>query len=150
MRHRQAGAFVVQLQYANRIKKPVVLHVVRAHDEALRLLKLSPPKHSGMIHSFSANWSVAKRYLEMGLLISVGTSVLQGSASLNEVIQKIPTDQLLVETDAPDQKPKDEDGTLNSPTNLTRVIEAVAALRDSPPARIATWTAENASRLFAI
>lgn len=150
MRHRQAGAFVVQLQYANRIGKPVVLHVVRAHDEALRLLKLSTPKSSGMVHSFNSNWSVAKRYLDLGLMISIGTSVLQSSASLAEVLQKIPSDRLLVETDSPDQKPRGQDGPFNSPIQLIRVVEAIASLRAETPARIATWTSENALRLFGI
>jgi TatD DNase family protein len=145
----QSDATLIQIRYANQIQKPCVFHIVRAHDEALKLLQLSTPKWGGMIHSFNAQWSVAKRYLDLGLMLSIGPSILKSKTeSLGEVIKKMPLDSLLIESDSPDQAPHGQ--KINAPKNIRLVAQACAQASSHSVQDILEKTAQNAKRLFAL
>lgn len=144
----QADATLIQVQYSNQIQKPCVFHVVRAHDEALRLIQLCPPKAGGMIHAFNSNWSVAKRYLDLGLHLSVGTAVLKPQSPLLEVVKKIPLDRLLIESDAPDQAPFDTKNEINTSQSIIRIAQACATALDRDIRTFCSQTSLNARQLF--
>lgn len=147
----QSDAFVIQIQFANRIKKPCVFHVVRAHDEAMRLMKLVPPKSGGLVHAFTGNPSVAERYLAQNLSLSIGTAVLNPkSDGLRQSVRMIPLDRILVESDAPDQPPPGWPEPLNSPLCLPLIIEAIARERGDSTERIIAATRTNAAKIFGI
>lgn len=147
----QSDAFLIQTQFANRIKKPCVFHVVRAHDEALRLMKICPPKNGGIVHAFTANPSVAERYLAQNLSISIGTAILNPkNEGLRQSVRRIPLDRLLIESDAPDQAPAGWKEPFNTPLCLPLIAEAIAHERQESASRIAASTRANAARIFGI
>ena len=159
-RVRQHLWFLYQLHLAWKLKKPVILHVRDAHEDALRILKRHPArKLGGVIHCFCADWETAKRYLELGYHIGIGGAVLQQpqrAEKLWRAVEQIPMDRILVETDAPYIlpyckdviKPKHLRRARNTSLILPMVIKKIAGLKGVSAETVEQATAENAIRLF--
>ncbi|MCK6526326.1 TatD family hydrolase [Myxococcota bacterium] len=147
---RQERAFRAQLRLARARDLPLVLHVVRAHEEALRVVREEGvPPRGGMVHSFGGDPEQARRWIRLGLSISLGPSVCDPRAErARTVAREVPADALLIETDCPDQAPWPDRGLRNEPSCLARVALAVAAIRDEDPRSLGDRAARNAARLF--
>ena len=124
---RQKRAFSRHLELARATRKPLVLHVVRAHAEAAALLGADGGVPAGgIVHAFNGGPDAAQAYLRLGLLLSVNGAVARpGFAKLKAALPFIPRDRLLVETDAPDG-PLDEND--REPRDLPAVAAALGAL----------------------
>ncbi len=148
----QQESLRAHLRLARRLGLPVVLHLVRAHDRALRVLKdEGVPPAGGVVHSFSGGAELARRYLDLGLHISLCGGVTRPHArKLRAAAAAVPDDRLLVETDSPDQAPHPHRGAPNRPAWLPLVIAAVAEARGATGEEIGALTAANARRLFGL
>ena len=152
---RQRRVFQAQLALAYGKRYPLVLHVVRAHEDVLaKLESLGPPPAGGMVHSFSGSAEDARRYLALGFHLSFGTGALRaGREPLLRLAATVPADRRLLETDAPDQpaEPLAADGTatLNEPAKLVSVARALAPLVGASPECILDDAAEAARALLA-
>jgi TatD DNase family protein len=148
----QAGLFEEQLRVAIKHDLPVILHVLRAHEEALRVLaRVGVPKAGGVVHSYSGSPELVPRYLEHGLYLSFsGSLTWHEGGRAARAVRACPRERLLVETDAPDQTPREQRPATNEPAFLGTVVDAVAGILDAPVADIAALTYENACRLFRI
>ena len=152
--------FLYQLDLAWRLKKPVILHVRDAHEDALRILKWHPArKLGGVIHCFYDSWEIAQQYLKLGYHIGIGGSLLQQeerAGALWEAVKHIPLDKILVETDAPFILPYCRDvlppkllrRTRNTSLILPAVIEKIAQLKGISAEEVEQAAAQNAIRLF--
>ena len=152
--------FLYQLDLAWRLKKPVILHVRDAHEDALRILRLHPArKLGGVIHCFYGSWEIAQQYLKLGYHFGIGGSILQQeerARDLWEAVKHIPLDKILVETDAPFILPYCKDvlppkllrRTRNTSLILPAVIEKIAQLKGISAEEVEQAAAENAIRLF--
>ena len=152
--------FIYQLDLAWQLKKPVILHVRDAHEDALRILKWHPVrKLGGVIHCFYGSRDIAQRYLKLGYHIGIGGSVLQleeRAKELWEAIPHIPLNRILVETDAPFILPYCKDvlppkllrRTRNTSLILPAVIEKIAQLKGISAEEVEQAAAENVIRLF--
>jgi TatD DNase family protein len=121
-----------QLELGRDSGKPLVLHVVKAHAEALdELRRLKPPGGwKGIVHSFTQGPDTARAYVELGLTISVGAAVCRkGFESLKRAVVGVPLEHWVMESDAPDQPGPRFAGGLNEPSAVRDAAEAVAALR---------------------
>lgn len=152
---RQVAAFEAQLRLGRAHRLPIVLHVVRAHGVALAILEAGGRLAAGgLVHSFSGSFESARRYIELGLLISVGASVVRrkGFETLKRAVVRIPPDALVLESDAPDQPPEgwtERTGSpWNEPASLREVAEAVGKLRGEPPEAVLDRSARNIERVF--
>lgn len=145
-----AAWFLAHLRLAARVDLPVVVHCVRAHGECLDLITRAPPPRGGVIHAFSGSLETAEAYRRAGFLVGIGAAVTRPTSKrVRRAAAEVPDEQLLVETDAPylavDDRGRDE-GTA---ADIVRVVEVVAALRDTSPEAVAELTWRNAERLFA-
>lgn len=150
IRKRQLRAFGGQLQIARKRQKPLILHIVQAHGKALEILGNSggPPEAGGIVHAFSGPEEIARRYVDLGLALSVsGVITRKGFESLKKAVVSVPGDSLVIETDAPDQ-PLEGDSGLNEPARLPRVADAVAALRGESREQVLKRSARNLRRIF--
>jgi TatD DNase family protein len=138
----QREFFVRQLEWAKQSLKPIVLHIVRAHEEALKILKTNSPQ--GMVHAFSSSFEVAKRYLSLGLYLSLGARVLE--AEHQELLKNIPLDQMLLESDAPDQPPRGKKE--HDSTTVLLLAKRVAENKGLTVERVLEKTRENAEQLL--
>ncbi len=136
-RPHQVYFFERQLQILQEFKKIAVFHFVRCHDEALKLLKKYKLPNSGFVHSFNSDYSIGKRYLDLGLCLSVGGPLLrENNHALQDAVKKIPLENLLVESDSPDQPPPSRAGKDNDPSTITEVISKIAALKNIPAQKV--------------
>jgi TatD DNase family protein len=140
------------LALARRLRKPVVLHCRDAHAEMLPILgEEGVADVGGIMHCFSGDVDIARRCLDLGLLISLAGPVTYPNArALPEVARFVPADQLVIETDCPFLPPQGYRGKRNEPAYLAITATRVAELRGEPLDVLAAQTTENARRLFGV
>jgi len=149
---RQISIFEKQIEMADFAKKTMVLHLVRAHEEALRCFELwGVPSQKGMVHSFNGSVKQAQDFLKLGLFISVGGAVCwEKNHRLHQAIAEIPLEYLLLETDSPDQPPPDVPKEQNEPSTLILVAQKVAEIKKRQTQEILDRCSQNARKLFSI
>ena len=148
----QRTALVAQLGLARDAGKPVLLHCREAHADLLDICHAEGVAAlGGILHCFSGDLEVARRGLDLGLLISIAGPVTYPSARrLGEVVRALPLDRLVVETDCPYLPPQPWRGQRNEPAYLPVTAARVAELLGLPVAAVAAATTENAARLLAL
>ncbi len=159
-RNRQVEVFRRQLETALRVGKPVAVHCRDAHDEMLPVLEewsrraggaLPDGRPLGVIHYFSGDQAQAERYIALGFLVSIHTSVTHpNKRMLQDVAKALPLDRLVVETDAPYGAPQSQRGRRNEPALVVEAVKAVAGLRGLSEVETAAATTANAVRLFGL
>jgi TatD DNase family protein len=129
---------------------PLVVHVVRAHDRAPRILREERADEvGGVLHSYSGGRDLVAVYRDLGFAFSfAGPVTYPGARRPAEAARAVPDDLLLAETDAPDQAPAPHRGGRSEPAFVVDVIRGLAAARGADPAAVAARTAANARRLF--
>ena len=143
---RQRASYAAHIELAHLRNLPVVLHVVRAHADALGMLSaLDLPSRGGLVHAWSAGPEWVDPALELGLHLSFGTDLAR-SQRVREAAAEVPLDRLLIETDAPDRPLPPH--TRGEPAHVLDVATLLAEVRGCDPAEILTATTENARSLF--
>ena len=154
---RQVEAFQQQLTLAAELGLPVIIHCRNANPEVWDILSrwaksTSPPANThfrGVIHCFSGDMALARRYIELGFLISLAGSITYPKAlDRVKVAQELPLDKLLVETDAPFLAPQLHRGQRNEPAYIPLIVDKIAQIKGVPAAKVAQVTARNAIELF--
>jgi TatD DNase family protein len=148
----QAAALRRQLALARRLGKPAVIHCRDAHEETLTILAEERVSEvGGIMHCFSGDVGIARRCLDLGLLISLAGPVTYPNArALPEVARFVPADRLVVETDCPFLPPQPYRGKRNEPAYLVITAARVADLRKESLDALGPQMADNAARLFGI
>jgi len=148
----QETALRRQLDMARRLGKPVVIHCRDAHAEALAILSEERVGEvGGVMHCFSADVEVAKRCLDLGLMISLaGPVTYKNARALPDVARFVPADRLVLETDCPYLPPHPHRGQRNEPAWVVITAAHVAGLRGVSPEALGATVTENAHRLFRI
>lgn len=151
----QRAAFAAQLQMAVELGKPVFLHQRDAHQDFCAVLRdFDGRLAGGVAHCFTGGIAELETYLGMGLHIGVTGWVCdeRRGQDLRAAVPRIPSERLLIETDAPYLLPRDlkpaPAGRRNEPAFLPHVAAAVAALRAEPLESLAATTTRNAVALF--
>lgn len=158
-RELQQRVFQLQLELAAELGLPVVIHNRQATEDVLEGLsnwqvKLAKAdsalaKRPGVLHSYSDTEENARRAVEINFYIGItGPVTFQNAPELQQVVASLPTEHLLVETDAPFLTPHPLRGQRNEPALVRLVAEKVAELHSSSLAEIARVTSENAARIF--
>lgn len=144
----QTYFFLAQWRLALAHEKIPVLHIVRAHDQALRLLK-KEASSPALVHAFDSSWKNAKAYLDLGFYLSIGGRLLQeNNRALHEAVKDMPMERMLLESDAPDQPPPQLQDQKNEPWTIVLIAERVAELKGLCPEKVLEQTRENFQRLF--
>lgn len=145
----QEAIFRAHVRAARATGLPLIIHVLRAHDAAPRILRQEGPV-TGVLHSYSGGAALVRTYAALGMAFSLAGPVTYANARRPvEAARAIPADLLLAETDAPDQAPAAHRGARSEPAFVAEVIAGLAAARGADPAAVAAQTTANARRLFA-
>jgi TatD DNase family protein len=148
-RELQEQIFRSHVRVARALGKPVVVHVLHAHDLAPKVLR-EESCAGGVLHSYSGGADLVSVYRDLGMTFSFAGPISYPNARRPvEAARVIPPELLLVETDAPDQAPEGHRGGRSEPAFLPAVIAGLAAARGTSVEDIAALTAANARRLFA-
>ena len=151
-REDQQATFRALLDLARRVAKPVVVHCRDAHEDVLRILTEERVADvRGIMHCFSGDVGVARRCLDLGLLISLAGPVTYPNArALPDVARFVPADRLVIETDCPYLPPQGHRGQRNEPAYLSITAARVAELRGEPIEAMAARLTANACALLRI
>lgn len=146
----QERVFRRQIAMARRVRKPAIIHCRDAHPETLALLAEERVEEvGGVMHCFSADVEVAKRCLDLGLMISLaGPVTYKNARALPDVARYVPEDRLVVETDCPYLTPTPHRGKRNEPAYVALTAAHVAELRGTDPEALGAALTGNAARLF--
>ncbi|KAB7776648.1 MULTISPECIES: TatD family hydrolase [Xanthomonas] len=146
----QQRYFTGQLQLAREFDLPVIVHARRAVDAVILAIR-KVGRLRGVVHSFAGSAEQAAQLRSLDFLIGLGGPVTYARAQrLRRLAATVPLQQLLLETDAPDQPDAAIRGQRNEPARLRTVLDTIAELRDAPAASIAAQTTANARRLFGL
>lgn len=147
----QIERFGEQLDLAVEIGLPVIIHDREAHRETLDMLGARQERLRGVIHCFSGDRAMAKKCLALGFSISVpGTVTFDKAEELRRVVQYVPLEFLLVETDAPYLAPQPHRGKRNEPAYVAKTAAKIAELKGLSYEEVASRTTENAKTLFGL
>ena len=144
----QEDAFVQQIELANKLQKPLMLHIRNAYDDALAVLK-AHAKVKGDVHFFAGDWNIARQFLDLGFTLSF-TGVLTFTHDYDEVVKNAPLEMLLIETDAPYVAPKPYRGKRNEPAYVVEVAKAIARIRGEDEETVRETLLGNARRVFGL
>jgi len=149
-RARQQVLFEAQLVMAREAGLPVILHVRKAHDQVLSILKrIRVP--GGTAHAFNGSLQQAQQYIDLGFRLGFGGMLTyERSVKLRGLAQALPIEALVLETDAPDMVVAQHRGERNSPEYLPECLAVLAVVRDEPLASVAARTTANARAVFGI
>lgn len=146
----QRRVFREHLRLSQLTGLPLVIHCVGAYGDLLHELQACPPPPS-IIHGFSGKAQLARQLCDKGHAIGVGGMITNPRAKhLKEAILQIPPEQLLLETDTPDQTPWQRRPAPNEPSFLPDIAEAAAAILGMPTQALLEQCAINAARYLRI
>ena len=146
----QRRVFLGQLELAARLGKPIIVHTREASEDSLGMLKEFSGRVRGVIHSFTGDAAEVRRFLDQGWCIGFsGIVTFKNSQPVREAAQLVPSDRLLVETDAPYLSPEPVRKIHpNTPANVAHIARCLAEDRGVPPEALADQTTANAVGLF--
>ncbi|MBF0342150.1 MAG: TatD family hydrolase, partial [Magnetococcales bacterium] len=145
----QLALLELQMQLAHRHGLPVILHVRRAHEPVLALIRRLGFSRGGIVHAFGGSLEQGREYVKQGFKLGFGgVMTLERARRIRQVAVGLSEGALVVETDAPDLSPAGHWGERNEPAFLSEVVATLAALRGVAPERMREITTANARDLL--
>lgn len=147
----QKYAFIEQIKLANKLNLPIVIHTREAVMDTLEILKKNPVNKKGVFHCCPLNRELIKEALKLGFYISfAGPVTFKNSKNADEIINMVPQNKILIETDSPYLAPEPHRGTRNDPRNVKYIAEKIAEVKEIQIEEVESITYENACTLFNI
>lgn len=148
----QKYAFIKQIELANKYNLPIVIHTREAVDDTIDILKNKiEATKKGVFHCCPLNRELVKQGLKMEFYISfAGPVTFKNSKNANEIIQMVPLDKMVIETDSPYLAPEPHRGTRNDSRNVRYIAEKIANVKEISLEDIAKITYKNAMKIFEI
>ena len=147
----QKQAFVKQIELANELKLPIVIHSRDASVDTLDIIRNNRVEKNGIFHCCQLNQELVKKALELGYYISfAGPITFKNSKNAPEIIKMVPMDRILIETDSPYLSPEPNRGKRNDCRNVKYVAQKIAEVKELTLEEIAQKTYENAMKIFNI
>lgn len=133
----QLTAFREQVRLANQLKKPLIIHCVRAYEEVLHILKEEKVQVPVIFHGYNKNIELAERLINAGYYLSFGAALLKEGSNAASVIQSLPASQFFLETD-------------DSPEPIAGIYDAAASLLKTERNALILQLQNNFRRVFNI
>lgn len=147
----QKKVFIEQIKLANELDLPIVIHTRDAVMDTIQVLKENEVKNRGVFHCCPQNRDLIKEGLKLGFYISfAGPITFKNSKNADEMINLVPNDRILIETDSPYLAPEPVRGTRNIPSNVRFVAQKVASSKGLSLEEVERITVENTKRILKI
>lgn len=143
---KQIEVFRKQLELAEKLNKPVVIHTRDAIEETYQILK--DYKVKGVLHCFSGSLEMAKKFISLGFKLGIGGVVTFKNSKLYQVIENISLEDIVLETDSPYLSPEPKRGTTNESANVKFIAEKIAEIKNVSVEEVSLITTKNAISLF--
>ena len=147
----QRAIFVRQLDLARQLRLPVCIHDREAHGDMMKILKTEGRGLRGVLHCYSGSWEMAAELLKGDWYFGIdGPLTYKNAAKLPEIVQRLPAERILVETDSPYLSPMPFRGKRNEPAHVLYIAKKAAELRGESLEAFARATRENTRDLYGI
>jgi TatD DNase family protein len=145
----QERSFRAQIELARTLNLPIIVHQRAAEADCVRVLREAAADQTVVLHSFDGSWELGRLGIDRGYYFGVGGLMTRGAAHLvREVLAEVPSDRILLETDAPYLTPNGVKTKRNEPANIPFIAQRLATLRGESLTDIARATTANARRVF--
>ena len=147
----QKRAFIEQINLANEVDLPIVIHSRDAISDTLEILKNNKVNRKGVFHCCMLNRELVKEALKLGFYISfAGPVTFKNSKNAQEIIKMVPNERFFIETDSPYLSPEPNRGKRNDSRNLKYIEEKIAKEKDIDIEKVAENSYKNAVEFFRI
>ena len=147
----QKQAFIKQIELANELELPIVIHSRDASVDTLDIIKTYQVNKKGIFHCCQLNQEMIRQALELGYYISfAGPITFKNAKNAEDCVQMVPMDKILIETDSPYLSPEPNRGKRNDSRNVKYVAQKIADIKGFSLEEVAKITYENAMRIFEI
>lgn len=147
----QKFAFIQQINLANELKLPIVIHSRDAIMDTIEIIKgKEAPKFSGILHCCILNKDLIQTGLNAGLYVSFAGPITFKNTKNTDLINLVPEDRLLIETDCPYLSPEPNRGKRNDSKNIKYTAQKIAEIKGKNIEEIAKITYDNAERVYNI
>ena len=147
----QKKAFIEQIKIANKYNLPIVIHTREAVMDTLQILKENKVTKTGVFHCCPQNRELIKEGLKLGFYISfAGPITFKNSKNAEEMINLVPNDRILIETDSPYLAPEPVRGTRNTPANVKYIAQKIADVKGLTLEEVEKMTFENTKNILYI
>lgn len=146
----QKIAFIEQIKIANECNLPIIIHTREAVADTIDILKNRQRAiNTGIFHCCPLNRELVKEALKLGYYISfAGPITFKNSKNADEIINMVPLEKILIETDSPYLSPEPNRGKRNDSRNVKYMAQKIADVKQMPLEEIAKITYDNANRVF--
>lgn len=148
-KQKEKELFEKQLLLAEKYDKPVIIHSRDATEDTIDILK-KHPKVKGAIHCFTGSLETAKIYIKMGFKLGLGGVTTFKNAKVKQILDEIPDNSFILETDSPYLAPEPFRGTPNEPKNIYHIAKFIANYKGVSLEYLSKITEENVRTLFDI
>lgn len=147
----QIELFIRQLELADKLGFPVIIHNREAGADLLDILQDRIPSKGGVLHCYSEDWNYAQQVLELPVYISfAGNVTYRNARNLHETAKNMPLDRMLIESESPFMVPAAYRGKRNRPAYLSETLNFIAELREQPAEEVAEQVYQNSLDFFGI
>lgn len=151
-KEQQMNAFERQMDIAREAELPIIIHSRDAAQDTYEVMKANKADEiGGVVHCFSYTKEMAKQFMEMGFYLGIGGVITFSNAKkLREVVEYMPMDKMVIETDCPYLAPVPNRGKRNDSFNLPYVVSKIAEIKGISSDEVIDITSENAKKLYGI
>lgn len=143
--------FMTEIELAKKLNLPLAIHSRDACKDTFDVIKENAKGMSGIIHCFSYEKEIAIEYIKLGFYIGIGGTVtFKNARKVKEVVEAIPIESIVTETDAPWLSPTPYRGKRNESSYIKYVIEEIAKLKHMDIEETAHILYENAKKVYCI
>ena len=142
----QKKCFIDQINLSSDLEMPIVIHNRNSDEDLLIILEKYKP--TGVIHCFSGDINLAKKIIELGMLLSFTGIVTFNSSKLDDVIREVNFNKFMIETDSPYLTPEPFRGRRNEPKHVKLIAEKIAKIKNVSVEQVMQHTTRNAYKLF--
>lgn len=154
--YNNSGLDIMQQRFRNHIrlarelKKPLIIHTRDAREDTIRILREENAQEvRGVMHCFTEDWAMAEQAIDLGFYISIsGIVTFKNAKNVQDVAERVPLENVLIETDAPYLTPDPFRGKPNEPQYVTYVAKKIAELKGIPVDQVIEATTKNCLNLF--
>lgn len=145
----QKQVFIKQIELANKYDLPIVIHTREAIDDTIAIIKENNVLNKGVFHCCPLNRELVKEALKLGFYISfAGPITFKNSKNAKEIVEMVPLDRILIETDSPYLAPEPKRGTRNDSRNVKLIAQKIAEFKNITIEEVVKATFNNACNIF--
>lgn len=145
----QKALFIEQIELANKLKLPIIIHSRDASEDTYNIIKQYPPEYGAIFHCFAPTDDLVRLVLEKKYMVAFGGNITyKRNESFKKYILQIPLTQIVIETDSPYLAPEPLRGTVNDSSNLKIICKKLADYKGMTEEYVAEKVYKNAIEFF--